>query len=230
MSHLRSRGTRRAGFTLIELLVVIAIIAILAAILFPVFAKAREKARQTHCINNLRQLATAALMWAQDHDETLPSATRWTQDMAALTAPAVFDCPTTGNHVGTAGAPDYFYVGGLDAQGEEHLLSGIALGDVKDPAEAPIFADYKTPRSGTPYVTAEVPSLILAAVAGNVDHRHNQGAILAYVDGHVIWMADTKLSGATFFGCVNREALTFPLAVGTLTAKPLRYASGGATW
>jgi prepilin-type N-terminal cleavage/methylation domain-containing protein/prepilin-type processing-associated H-X9-DG protein len=59
----------RRGFTLIELLVVIAIIAILAAILFPVFAKAREKARQTSCLNNNRQLATAFLMYAQDYDE-----------------------------------------------------------------------------------------------------------------------------------------------------------------
>jgi len=59
---------RRKGFTLIELLVVIAIIAVLAAILFPVFAKAREKAKQTKCINNLRQCSTAFAMYAQDWD------------------------------------------------------------------------------------------------------------------------------------------------------------------
>jgi prepilin-type N-terminal cleavage/methylation domain-containing protein len=63
----------RHGFTLIELLVVIAIIAILAAILFPVFARAREKARQITCISNLKQLGTAVLMYAQDYDEDLPN-------------------------------------------------------------------------------------------------------------------------------------------------------------
>ncbi|HLK57516.1 MAG TPA: prepilin-type N-terminal cleavage/methylation domain-containing protein [Chthonomonadaceae bacterium] len=59
------------GFTLIELLVVIAIIAILAAILFPVFAQAREKARQTSCLSNCKQMATATYMYVQDYDETL---------------------------------------------------------------------------------------------------------------------------------------------------------------
>ena len=62
---------RRRGFTLIELLVVIAIIAILAAILFPVFAQAREKARQTGCLSNTKQLGTASSMYMQDWDEQL---------------------------------------------------------------------------------------------------------------------------------------------------------------
>lgn len=63
---------KRRGFTLIELLVVIAIIAILAAILFPVFAQAREKARAASCISNQKQISLALLMYAQDYDETLP--------------------------------------------------------------------------------------------------------------------------------------------------------------
>jgi prepilin-type N-terminal cleavage/methylation domain-containing protein/prepilin-type processing-associated H-X9-DG protein len=64
-------GMTRRGFTLIELLVVIAIIAILAAILFPVFARAREKARQTSCTSNLKQIGLAQMMYAQDYDERL---------------------------------------------------------------------------------------------------------------------------------------------------------------
>src|SRR5579864_2083597 len=66
--HSRARN----GFTLIELLVVIAIIAILAAILFPVFAQAREQARKTSCLSNQKQISTGFLMYVQDYDETFP--------------------------------------------------------------------------------------------------------------------------------------------------------------
>jgi prepilin-type N-terminal cleavage/methylation domain-containing protein len=65
---------QRAGFTLIELLVVIAIVAILAAILFPVFAQARTKARQSACLSNQKQMATATLLYTQDYDEAMPNA------------------------------------------------------------------------------------------------------------------------------------------------------------
>ncbi|MCS7192590.1 MAG: DUF1559 domain-containing protein [Armatimonadetes bacterium] len=71
-SEVQSSHRVNYGFTLIELLVVIAIIAILAAILFPVFSRAREKARQSSCTSNLRQLGLACMMYAQDYDENLP--------------------------------------------------------------------------------------------------------------------------------------------------------------
>jgi len=114
----------RRGFTLIELLVVIAIIAILAAILFPVFAQAREKARQASCQSNLKQMAVAVLMYTQDYDETFPMVTgqnmsvasgspfdgqTWVQnDIVFLIQPyvknfQVFFCPDRGKKVNQNG-------------------------------------------------------------------------------------------------------------------------------
>jgi len=93
------------GFTLIELLIVITILAILAALLFPVFAKAREKARTINCVGNERQLALALTMYAGDCDETLPKAFfgapmepglyRWMDVLVAYARSAqLFTCPT----------------------------------------------------------------------------------------------------------------------------------------
>ncbi|MCX7598723.1 MAG: DUF1559 domain-containing protein, partial [Armatimonadetes bacterium] len=85
----------RKGFTLIELLVVIAIIAILAAILFPVFARAREKARQTSCLSNIKQITLAALMYIQDYDE------RWTASRLSTTNPPAPGGPYATPYCGT---------------------------------------------------------------------------------------------------------------------------------
>jgi len=75
-----SRNRPRAGFTLIELLVVIAIIAILAAILFPVFARAREAARKASCQSNLKQLSLGFAMYLTDYDQRFPMAGWWDFD------------------------------------------------------------------------------------------------------------------------------------------------------
>lgn len=123
-------GTRRvfanaAAFTLIELLVVIAIIAILAAILFPVFAQAREKGRQTSCMSNMKQLGLGIIQYAQDYDETNPLGNQgdanivpgfeWISSWAYVTQPyvktyAVYRCPDDGKDtvgVGTNPAMSY---------------------------------------------------------------------------------------------------------------------------
>ena len=84
---------RKRGFTLIELLVVIAIIAILAAILMPVFARAREKARQGTCQSNFKQMAMAILMYTQDYDETLPHVAPDYNALAANQRPVIPGSP-----------------------------------------------------------------------------------------------------------------------------------------
>jgi len=98
------RCGRSSGFTLIELLVVIAIIAILAAILFPVFAQAREKARSASCLSNLKQVALSIQMYAQDYDEIFPVGAQndWLNSWPVLVQPyiknlGVFRCPSDGD-------------------------------------------------------------------------------------------------------------------------------------
>ena len=167
--------SQRRGFTLIELLVVIAIIAILAAILFPVFSKAREKARQTQCQNNQRQLAIAISMYTQEHDETLPlNATVWqslkltsalTSNQAALAVEnSVTMCPNR------AFLNGYVY---------NSMLSGVALGDAAggDPTGVWMVADGQSADPVMPNVASG-----LADVDGT---RHANSFIAAALDGHV---------------------------------------------
>ncbi|MCE5238263.1 DUF1559 domain-containing protein [bacterium] len=137
---------QRRGFTLIELLVVIAIIAILAAILFPVFAKAREKARQSSCLSNLKQLALANLQYVQDFDERFikgripdwgqgPPYFSFIQQLAPYVKNAqVFDCPSCSirSYVGYNGCRSYPF---------NSLLWGQPLAGVQTPAETVMMAD-----------------------------------------------------------------------------------------
>jgi prepilin-type N-terminal cleavage/methylation domain-containing protein/prepilin-type processing-associated H-X9-DG protein len=162
----------KRGFTLIELLVVIAIIAILAAILFPVFAKAREKARQTKCTSNLRQIALAAGMYAQENDEKFPTAATFWSD---INVPAqVFVCPTKKT------LPNGY--------GYSNLLSGKSLGDLgSDPTKVTLVADAVTQNVGAAW-----PSTPPTTRANNImysgadfDYRHDKKVIASYADGHV---------------------------------------------
>jgi len=137
---------RRKGFTLIELLVVIAIIAILAAILFPVFAKARERARQTTCVNNIKQYATAMNMYLGDWDEKLIYSQAWPalgdqwgwiNEMRQYNKNILlWHCPSSNVNVsytigsGAASYPDGFYFWG------EAYAS-----DVKSPSKFILFGD-----------------------------------------------------------------------------------------
>jgi prepilin-type N-terminal cleavage/methylation domain-containing protein/prepilin-type processing-associated H-X9-DG protein len=157
MNHLKFKK----GFTLIELLVVIAIIAILAAILFPVFAKAREKARQTSCTSNQRQIVASMQMYAQDHEEMLPgSATVWAD---IKVDPGVLICPTLGRSVPLG----YNY---------NLINSGVALGTMKDPSTEFLICDGL---KNTQY------NANLAVVGDDIDMRHSGQAIFSYADGHV---------------------------------------------
>jgi len=114
---MRNTRSAQSGFTLIELLVVIAIIAILAAILFPVFAKAREKARQAACASNMQQIGLAILQYAQDYDERLPvgyapnNGAGWASTCQSyIRSTAVFACPDDPTHsIGTATPDSYAF-------------------------------------------------------------------------------------------------------------------------
>jgi len=161
-----SLSRRRSGFTLIELLVVIAIIAILAAILFPVFAKAREKARQTSCLNNQKQIATSILMYAQDHDELLPGADSVWGSLGL--DKGVLICPTAGKKM----ANGYVYNGTIAAK---------ALGEITNPTDVPMVADGIHAATTTPTVTYDN----VMYTGADVDKRHNKSALAAFVDGHV---------------------------------------------
>jgi prepilin-type N-terminal cleavage/methylation domain-containing protein/prepilin-type processing-associated H-X9-DG protein len=148
---------RSAGFTLIELLVVIAIIAILAAILFPVFAKAREKARQTACLNNQKQIATAFLMWSQDNNEMFPD---YASSFGALNIDkGVMKCQTAGRLA--------------NAYGYNFFISGLAVGQVSKPETAVLTGDCAAAAGN------------LLAMSGDYDLRHGSAVIAAYADGHV---------------------------------------------
>lgn len=157
----------KRGFTLIELLVVIAIIAIQAAILFPVFAKAREKARQTACTNNQRQIATAIQMYTQDHEELLPMA----EEVWGVVSvdKGTFICPTAGKKL----ANGYAY---------NKDIGGLSLAEIEDPTVTAFTADAVNDKAETRHAKKLIASFVDGHVAlqGNLAGASN-GAV--YCDG-----------------------------------------------
>lgn len=192
---------KRTAFTLIELLVVIAIIAVLAAILFPVFAKAREKARQTSCLSNNKQLTLAVLMYAQDYDETLPpTAVPGTAGKVILWPDQLISyvkntqirfCPSDSgeklNSYGLnelnfsdltdSGAPFCKTLTAFTTSAATVMLSELGTGSLTD------RADVITPRFGTYKLTA--PDVDLNdQFDARPAARHFEQANIGFMDGH----------------------------------------------
>ena len=202
-------GTR--GFTLIELLVVIAIIAILAAILFPVFARAREKARQASCLSNAKQMGLATMMYCQDYDEKFPGASA----IADGGAPRVVT-GTPGSNYGSLIWPDLIYpyvqntqmfkcpsapsewlpygwnmrmgysIGYPGRTGP--MYEGVAMASVKYVSQTLIIADSDWTHSTADYGFSNSYMLDYTPhVSRFIPARHNEGANLVFADGHAKW-------------------------------------------
>ncbi|MHB8996578.1 MAG: DUF1559 family PulG-like putative transporter [Armatimonadota bacterium] len=189
----------RRGFTLIELLVVIAIIAILAAILFPVFAKAREKARQSSCLSNVKQLNLAIMQYCQDYDEALPGCAAyetvvWPNGTTGANYwPAriypyikniqVYNCPS-GTYTWTGGISGSMQYG-INATLATYT-SATTLGSIVNPSQTVIIGDTEGGSSYTFYATWYIGATPPNTSRG-LSPRHNEGGNLGFLDGHAKW-------------------------------------------
>ena len=200
----------RRGFTLIELLVVIAIIAILAAILFPVFAKAREKARQSSCLSNIKQMATAEMSYLQDYDErTSPYGNRacavggtclnWTAMLLPYIKNAqVLQCPSVSTHHNTGNALNPGSDYGIVYNHVAGCGGGNAIGTFQYPAQTALFMDSQMSSTNQGgywivycwlcYPNAHPNGASDGNDQNRVSYRHNEGSNVAYLDGHAKWV------------------------------------------
>ncbi len=210
-------SSRRYGFTLIELLVVIAIIAILAAILFPVFARAREKARQTSCLSNVKQMSLGMLMYAQDYDETMMPALTfncgtpghvyadrryWWEILEPYVKNwQIYRCPSDSSpwYSGGGGAIQPFYVtsyginlhpmiGQAPVNAAVIGVAGCMLADMENPAEKVMITDSNVCASSG---IVPIPCWTGDSLGFGNDvafgARHNGGLNVGYCDGHAKW-------------------------------------------
>jgi len=190
------RYKANAGFTLIELLVVIAIIAILASILFPVFAQAREKARQVSCLSNLRQIGSGLMMYIDDYDGLLPSAVTfgrwWTIAQSSMFPPPfvkdqllpytksdkIWFCPS----IDVKSPLHYYYTMVGTFEDNQTTYHWCFDGEDHDPLPMHTAMFAGNPASAVPYPTKQP---MFYDIPFWIEHSvHNQGINVVYLDGH----------------------------------------------
>jgi prepilin-type N-terminal cleavage/methylation domain-containing protein/prepilin-type processing-associated H-X9-DG protein len=180
---------KRSGFTLIELLVVIAIIAILAAILFPVFARARAKAQQNNCLSNLKQLQLGLIMYASDYDNTFPCYGSGVDVWQGLILPYVkntqiYICPSDSvmNSV-WGGATQAITKASYGANNQRRPCSD-GCGGIKEAC-----ITYPGEMMGLSDAVAWTIAGLAEIASSAATCRHNEGANQSYMDGHAKFLA-----------------------------------------